>query len=110
VIIGYRADDSYFSFAEDFINNTISLKQLSKAMYLGKLGEQVALMSDKSINTLQFIESNTVSHQEYYQKRQIRDLKARQEYANKDNTNTINDLFILDILRKKIKNNDTRLQ
>src|SRR5574344_350095 len=28
VIIGYRADDSYFSFAKDFINNTISVEQL----------------------------------------------------------------------------------
>lgn len=25
IMIGYRADDSYFSFAEDFVNNTISL-------------------------------------------------------------------------------------
>ena len=40
VIIGYRADDSYFSFANAFLNNTISLEQLKSAMYLGKLGEQ----------------------------------------------------------------------
>lgn len=34
VIIGYRADDSYFSFARAFINNEISLTQLSYAMKL----------------------------------------------------------------------------
>ena len=28
IIIGYRADDSYFSFASAFLNNTISLTQL----------------------------------------------------------------------------------
>ena len=28
-IIGYRADDSYFSFAQDFINGTISYRQLN---------------------------------------------------------------------------------
>ena len=32
VIIGYRADDSYFSFAQDFLNGTISYRQLSNAM------------------------------------------------------------------------------
>uniref|UniRef100_UPI003FEFBF15 DUF3990 domain-containing protein n=1 Tax=Dysosmobacter welbionis TaxID=2093857 RepID=UPI003FEFBF15 len=30
VIIGYRADDSYFSFASAFLNNTISLAQLER--------------------------------------------------------------------------------
>ena len=34
LIIGYRADDSYFSFARDFINNTISVEQLNYAMKL----------------------------------------------------------------------------
>ncbi|MBQ8040804.1 MAG: DUF3990 domain-containing protein, partial [Lachnospiraceae bacterium] len=38
VIKGYRADDSYFSFATAFLNNTISLSKLEKAMRLGKLG------------------------------------------------------------------------
>ena len=33
VIIGYRADDSYFSFANAFLNNAISLAQLEMAMY-----------------------------------------------------------------------------
>lgn len=38
LIIGYRADDSYFSFAEDFLNNSISLERLEETMHLGKLG------------------------------------------------------------------------
>mgnify|MGYP003178267296 CR=1 FL=1 len=45
VIRGYRADDSYFSFASAFLNNTISLEQLGEAMKLGKLGEQVVIKS-----------------------------------------------------------------
>ena len=43
VIIGYRADDSYFTFAQDFVAGTISLSKLSEAMRLGKLGEQIVL-------------------------------------------------------------------
>ena len=34
IIIGYRADDSYFSFAADFINGAISYRQLSNACLL----------------------------------------------------------------------------
>ena len=48
VIIGYRADDSYFSFAQDFVAGVISLQKLSEAMRLGKLGEQVVLKSLKA--------------------------------------------------------------
>ena len=48
VIRGYRADDSYFSFAQDFVMGAISLQKLSEAMRLGKLGEQVVLKSQRA--------------------------------------------------------------
>ena len=38
VVIGYRADDSYFSFARAFLENRISLAQLERAMKLGGAG------------------------------------------------------------------------
>jgi len=34
---GYRADDSYFAFAMDFLSNTISLHQLNRTMWLNRL-------------------------------------------------------------------------
>lgn len=40
VVTGYRADDSYFSFAQDFIMGVISLTQLEEAMHPGKLGSK----------------------------------------------------------------------
>ena len=42
VVIGYRADDSYFQYAESFVSNTLPLRSLNKALKLGKLGEPVA--------------------------------------------------------------------
>ena len=54
-IIGYRADDSYFSFARAFVTNTISLKQLGSAMRLGKLGEQFVLKSPKAFEVIRFM-------------------------------------------------------
>ena len=55
IIKGYRADDSYFSFARSFVSNEISLKQLGYAMRLGKLGEQYVLKSKKAFDTIKFI-------------------------------------------------------
>ena len=44
-VIGYRADDSYFTFARNFLNGAITLTKLSEAMQLGKLGLQFMLNS-----------------------------------------------------------------
>ena len=54
VITGYRADDSYFDFAEAFLNNSISVEQLAVALRLGKLGEQVVVKSRDAFQRLAF--------------------------------------------------------
>lgn len=55
VIMGYRADDSYFTFALDFLNNTISVEKLTKAMFLGQLGLQTVIKSQKAFDRLKQI-------------------------------------------------------
>lgn len=111
IIIGYRADDSYFSFAQDFVANAISLQQLDKAMHLGKLGEQVVLKSQKAFEQIRFIDSVPADAEEYFAKKMLRDKQARQEYRqSKREQADINDLYMLDIMREGIKNGDTRLQ
>lgn len=60
VIVGYRADDSYFAFAQDFLNGTISYQQLSKAMQLGKLGFQYVLKSKKAFDSIKYLGSEEV--------------------------------------------------
>lgn len=52
VIIGYRADDSYFAFAQDFVAGVISMQKLAHAMKFGQLGEQIVLKSKKLLNRL----------------------------------------------------------
>ena len=54
IIIGYRADDSYFDFAESFLNNEITVSQLALAMTLGKLGEQIVIKSQYAFSSLEF--------------------------------------------------------
>ena len=111
VIIGYRADDSYFSFAQDFVSNTISLKQLSEAMHLGKLGEQVVLKSEKVFRQIRYVGNEQAFRTEYFVKKSARDKAARLEYRkSKQNAADISDVFMLDIMREGMKNGDKRLQ
>ena len=112
VIIGFRADDSYFSFARDFLRNTITVAQLSHAMELGKLGIQIVLHSQKSFEQLRYIESTIADNETYYTKRCARDLNAREEYRETTRLSSVtkNDLFIMDIIRQEVKNDDSRIQ
>ena len=111
LIIGYRADDSYFSFANAFLNNTISLEQLRKAMFLGKLGEQVVLKSEEAFSRLVFKESIPVDSSLYYPKRQARDRQAREDFQNeKALVSPADAVYMIDILRQKWTNEDPRLQ
>ena len=112
IMIGYRADDSYFSFAEDFLNNTISLRDLSLAMQLGTLGEQIVLLSERSYKQIEFVGYEIADYREYYYKRFDRDCNARSCYANrkKNLEQLVDDIFILDIIRENMKHDDPRLQ
>ncbi len=111
VIIGYRADDSYFSFAQDFVANTISLSKLSEAMHLGKLGEQIVFKSSKSFTRIKFIDAEPAYASTYYEKKNARDMAAQRAYrSTKSSSDNINDLFMIDIMREGIRNGDPRLQ
>lgn len=111
VIIGYRADDSYFSFARDFVSGTISYRQLSEAMKLGNLGEQIVLISDKAFENITFISNSPADAQIYYKRKKDRDQKARKKYRETKGMESLKDeLFIIDIMREGMKQNDSRLR
>ena len=111
IIKGYRADDSYFAFAKAFLNNTISLAQLEKAMVLGKLGEQIVLISQKSFDSLEFKESIPAQKDIYFPKKLARDTKAREDFKEeRDQGFILTEKYMIDIIREGWKNDDERLQ
>lgn len=112
VVIGYRADDSYFRYAEDFITNALPLRSLNKALKLGKLGEQTVLISKKSFDNLKFTESKSVLKDEFYPQFIERDSLARNMYKNeiRKSQNYKDDIFVMDILRAEMKADDPRIQ
>lgn len=76
IIIGYRADDSYFSFVRDFIDERIYVEDLKELLFAGNLGLQYVLKSKKAFDRLKFIESENVD-KEYFKYRKNRDTNAR---------------------------------
>ena len=112
VIIGYRADDSYFSYAQSFVSNTLPLKSLNQALKLGKLGVQTVLISKRAFKQIDFVKAVPVDKEIYYQKFLSRDTTARITYQKeiKKRRSYSNDIFVIDILREEIKNDDPRIQ
>ena len=109
VIVGYRADDSYFSFARAFVNHAISIDQLAEAMRLGELGKQIVLASPQAFAALRFQGCEIARASTYHGLRNERDRTAREAYRRKSAEADLDGLFMRDIIREKVTNDDPRL-
>lgn len=107
VVVGYRADDSYFQYATDFLQNRISLDKLSEAMHLGKLGEQVAVRSERAFERLTFKRAYQTA-QKYIRLYMERDVRARDGYRRslRGQIRVPNKLTIERIIQEGIRNDD----
>ena len=110
LIIGYRADDSYFSFARAFISNEISLSQLNYAMRLGKLGEQYVLKTQKAFQQLAFKSAELADNTIYYARRKMRDEEARNAFFVELEKEDVNGIYMRDIIREEMTSDDVRLR
>lgn len=112
VVIGYRADDSYFSYAQSFVGNALPLRSLNRALKLGKLGAQTVLISERAFTQIEFVDAAPVNKEIYYPKFLSRDTTARTTYQKeiKKSRSYRDDIFVMDILREEIKNDDPRIQ
>ena len=101
VVIGYRADDSYFHFPEAFVRSEITLESLNKIFHAGELGKQYVIISQRAFNLLKFIDYEEVfeqSREDYYKRKRgadkvFTDLLAADRYS--DGTR------IRDLIKKK---------
>ena len=97
VIIGYRADDSYFEYSRDFVKNELSLEILKEAMRLGKLGTQFVLISKKAFGHIRYIKSDFIEHTNDYRDFRI---KTKEEYRKLKSEDDINNTYLRDIMRR----------
>ena len=112
VIIGYRADDSYFSYASSWLNNGMTIQSLSKALRLGDLGEQIVLKSQKAFDNLHFFSAENANNDIYYKKFIARDTTARTNYKKmvKKDSSPTEGIYAIDLLRGGFVSNDSRLR
>jgi hypothetical protein len=108
LITGYRADDSYFDYAEAFLNNAITVEQLSHAMQLGKLGEQIVIKSKYAFSKIKFEGFEAAEKDAYYALRKARNDEANQTYLDILEEET-DGLYIQDIIRGGVSNDDPRI-
>ena len=111
LIKGYRADDSYFTFADNFLNNMITLQRLSSALRLGGLGEQIVLKSEKAFDSITFIKAEKADATTYYPRREKRNAMARDAYLkHKQDIHSKDDIYLIDLIRGRIRYDDPRLR
>lgn len=100
VIKGYRADDSYFTFARLFLNNTISMEQLNYAIRLGDLGEQIVLKSKKAFSQIIYKDSEEVESDIYFKIRKIRDENAYESLVKSLEVYDVTGTYLTDLIRR----------
>ena len=108
LITGYRADDSYFDYAQAFLNNGISVEQLAYAMQLRRLGEQIVIKSKFAFSNLKYEGFDVAPKDQYYVLRKARNDEANKLYLKMLEKES-DGLFIQDIMRGGIRNDNPRI-
>ena len=85
VIEGWRADDAFFSYIDDFFSYGLSLEKLKEALSFGDLGNQICLKSHKAFDSIEFITHYSAPASRFLKAAQNRDLSAKRQYWNLEN-------------------------
>ena len=95
IVIGYRADDSYFYFPQAFVRSEITLKSLNEIFQAGDLGKQYVLISKRAFELIKFIDYEIAQSN-----------RKEEYYKRKSNA----DKVFADLLNKNMYSRDTRLR
>ena len=110
VMIGYRADDNYFSFARAFLSGALSYERLCRTIRLGDLGLQVVLKSREAFGRIRFLDAEPSRRAAYLARRLKREERAREEYVRiVAEPFDPKALYMTNILQQGIKSDDPRL-
>lgn len=104
VIIGYRADDSFFSIARAFVNNAMPLEMLQAALKRGDLGLQVVLKSRKAYDRIEFVRAERVDSSIYYPRRNSRSKRASEWFFSRKFTDISQATYLSDLIRQENNN------
>lgn len=111
IIIGHRADDSYFSFVSDFMNNAIPVSILRRAMELGGFGDQHVVKTRRAYEALEYQGSEYADADEWNGRCSERNRGARSGYYHIRNSYEVmrDDVFLNDLVTGEVAADDPRL-
>ena len=110
VMIGYRADDNYFSFARAFLNGALSYERLCRTIRLGDLGLQFVLKSREAFGRIRFLDAESATRTTCLPRRLKREERAREEYVRiVAEPFDPRALYMTNILQQGIEADDPRL-
>lgn len=110
VIEGWRADDSYFTFARNFLTGAITYAKLGEAMRLGKLGTQFVLKSRKAFDRIRFVEASVAKAADWFPLKKGRDDDARRTYRDMRARRERNGLYITRIMDEGMTADELRIR
>lgn len=110
IIIGYRADDSFFRHASSFMDGSLSIEDLSKAIHLGGLGVQTVLKSPRAFEALEYKDSDRVLASTYHELYIKRDTEARASFNDILDSEFHRGIRIFDLMSGEVSTDDPRLQ
>ena len=79
-------------------------------MKLGKLGEQIVLISQKAFDAINFIGYEIAEGKKYFALRKKRLDKAKEDYRKTIEETDIKGLYIRDLILEEVKKDDSRIR
>ncbi len=102
-IIGYRADNRLFMFAQDFLDGKLPYQDLKNSLS-GDSNRQFVLKSNRAFDRVSFAGYSTASAEESFPVRRSRELRAIKKMKPSENG-----LFITDLIEQEVRPYDSRL-
>ena len=102
-IIGYRADNRLFMFAQDFLDGKMSYQDLRRAL-AGDSNRQFVLKSNRAFDRVSFAGYSPASAEVSFPVRRSRELRAIKSAKPSDGG-----LFITDLIEQEVRPYDSRL-
>ena len=104
-IIGWRADNRLFMFAQDFIDGRMSYQSLRKALSSDDSNRQFVLKSNRAFDRISFTGYMSASAADNYPAGRSRELRA----IKSTKPSRPGDLFITDLIEQEVRPYDSRL-
>lgn len=109
-LIGFRADNSNFMFAQDFIDGKISYSDFNNSVRLGDTGRQFVIKSNRAFDRMIFEGYETARHADIYPAAAARDRLALEKRSCSKRVHAAEPVYINDIISQNIMPFDSRLQ